>query len=71
MLLRFLGENRSSAEIGLAAVISVRVIMPVVMPVTSCRGYKPDCQQGKQGDGFHDSSSLSGVIHLRKFIDCF
>ena len=36
----------------------------MVIPVTSRRGYKPDCQQGKQGDGFHNFSFRFDAVHL-------
>jgi hypothetical protein len=43
--------------------------MAVVMPVTSCRGDKPDCQQGEQSDGFHISPFPFGAVSLGSLIE--
>jgi hypothetical protein len=46
----------------LAAVITVRVITSVVMtPVTPCRCYCSECQQGNYRYGFHSSPFLRGL----------
>jgi hypothetical protein len=34
----------------------------VVTPVTPCRRYEPDCQQGEQSDRFHNFSFSTTFI---------
>jgi hypothetical protein len=43
--------------------------MAVVTPVTSCRSDKPDGQQGKQSDGFHNSSFSFDAVSLSSLIE--
>jgi hypothetical protein len=43
--------------------------MAMVTPVTSCRGDKPDGQQGKQGNGFHNSSFSFDAVSLSSLIE--